>query len=474
MADPAVKISQDLAVTLSEYATTLQYEQINENAIRMTKLDIMDTFATLVAGSSAEGIQELLEIVEEWGGKPEADIFVSGIKVPSLFAALVNGVMAHARDFDDTHDEATLHAGTSVVPAAIAAAQAVGNVSGKEFITAVNIGLDVLCRLGKACTQGLTESGWMYTSLMGYFGATVAAGRIYKLSQTEMLNALGIAYSQAAGNHQVTRDAALTKRMQPGFAAKAALFSVKLAKKGVKGVQNVFQGEDGFFRVYLKNNINLEVILKDLGEKFETEKLSFKPYPCCRHNHPAIDAALELRRKYSIKSSDIESIKVYVTTQGYQAVCTPVHVRKDPHTVVEAQFSIPYNVSVALLTGNVGLSDMTNEAIRREEVLALTAKVEAIVDPELDRLYGRNITPARIIVKTKNNESFQTQVDMAKGHFEHPFSETDIHTKLEDCFKFSKHPLNENASNLLYESVMNLENENEIDRLFSRILNPSS
>ena len=143
MADSAVKISQDLAVTISEYATTLQYEQINENAIRMTKLDIIDTFATLVAGSSAEGIQELLEIVEEWGGKPEADIFVSGIKVPSLFAALVNGVMAHARDFDDTHDEATLHAGTSVVPAAIAAAQAVGNVSGKEFITAVNIGLDV-------------------------------------------------------------------------------------------------------------------------------------------------------------------------------------------------------------------------------------------------------------------------------------------------------------------------------------------
>jgi 2-methylcitrate dehydratase PrpD len=462
----------ELADKISEYATSLDYAQINKKAIFMTKLDIIDTLATLVAGSSAEGIEEVLEIIKDWGGKAEADIFVHGIKVPSLFAALANGIMAHARDFDDTHDEATLHAGTSVVPAAIAAAQAVGNVSGKEFLTAVNIGLDVLCRLGKSCTTGITESGWMYTSLMGYFGATVAAGRIYKLSKSEMHNALGIVYSQVAGNHQVTRDAALTKRMQPGFAAKAALFSVKLAKKGIKGVQNVFEGEDGFFRVYLQNNIIPEMIVKDLGESFETERLSFKPYPCCRHNHAAIDAALELRSKHSINASDIESIEVYVTKQGYEAVCTPVHVRKDPHTAVEAQFSIPYTVSVALLTGKVGLSDMTQEAIRRENILELASKVEAIVDSKFDELFGRNITPARVVIKTKDNETYQAEVDIAKGHFLRPFTTMDIQMKIQDCFNFSKRPLNSNSSNLLYEGVMNLENETEVDRLFSRILNP--
>ena len=178
-------------------------------------------------------------------------MFVFGGKYPAHHAALVNGGMSHARDYDDTHDAAILHAGVSAVPAAIAAGQLRGKLSGADLIAAVAAGLEVTCRLGVAIKVDIIESGFIYTSLLGYFGATAAAGRALGLNEEEMVNAFGIVYSSVAGNHQVTRDASLMKRLQPGLAAQAAVLAVQLAKRGIRGAQNVFEGADGFFRVYL-------------------------------------------------------------------------------------------------------------------------------------------------------------------------------------------------------------------------------
>jgi 2-methylcitrate dehydratase PrpD len=133
--------------------------------------------------------------------------------------------------------------------------------------------------------------------------ATVAAGRVLGLDVAQMVNALGIVYSQAAGNHQVTRDGALTKRMQPGFAAQAALVSVQLARRGVRGAQATFEGADGFLRVYLRDRCDRDVLRKGLGEHFEFTQLSYKPYPCCRFNHTGIDAALALRASAGVSAS---------------------------------------------------------------------------------------------------------------------------------------------------------------------------
>ena len=161
-------------------------------------------------------------------------------------------------------------------------------------------------------------------------------------------------YSSVAGNHQVTRDASLMKRLQPGLAAQAAVVAVQLAQRGIRGPHGVFEGSDGFFRVYLHGRASGDEVRADLGTRFELMNLSYKPYPCCRDTHAAVDAVLELRAEARRAADDIESIRVGLTAPGYQMVCEPEHVRAAPRTVVEAQFSIPYTVAAAWIDGKLG------------------------------------------------------------------------------------------------------------------------
>ena len=301
-----------------------------------------------------------------------------GGRVPAHHAAWVNSAMCHARDYDDTHDGAILHAGVSSVPAAIAAAQLRGTLSGAELIAAVAAGLEVTCRLGTAIKVDIIETGFIYTSLLGYFGATAAAGRALGLTLDEMASAFGIVYSSVAGNHQVTRDASLMKRLQPGLAAQAAVVAVQLARRGIRGPQGVFEGIDGFFRVYLQGRVSGDDVRADLGTRFELMNLSYKPYPCCRDTHAAVDAVLELRAEARRAADDIESIHVGLTAPGYQMVCVPEHVRLAPRTVVEAQFSIPYTVAAAWIDGKLEIGHFTDEALRRTDVLELASRVTVL------------------------------------------------------------------------------------------------
>src|SRR5450432_2843081 len=306
---PSAEADEDFAAVLARFACKLAIGDMPATAIAAAKTNIFDTLACAAAGSGARGVADARELALEWGGAPQATILAFGDKIPAHHAAWVNATMAHARDYDDTHDAAVLHAGVSVVPAALAAAEWRGGVRGSDFITAVAAGLETIFRLGVATQIGIIESGFMYTALFGHFAATVAAGRVAGLDATQMVNALGIVYSQVAGNHQVTRDGALTKRMQPGFAAQAALVSVQLAQRGVRGAQATFEGVDGFLRVYLRDRCDGDVLRAWLGTRYEFVDLSYKPYPCCRFNHTAIDAAISLRASAGISAGSAPSVR---------------------------------------------------------------------------------------------------------------------------------------------------------------------
>ena len=293
------------------------------------------------------------------------------------------------------------------IPAALAAAELRGGARGGDFIAAVAAGLETICRLGVATRIGIIESGFIYTPLFGHFAATVAAGRVLGLDVTQMVNALGIVYSQVAGNHQVTRDGALTKRMQPGFAAQAALVSVQLAQRGVRGAQATFEGVDGFLRVYLRDRCDRDVLRKGLGEHYEFTELSYKPYPCCRFNHTAIDAALALRASAGVSAERVRRIRVGVNRQAYEAVATPIDVRKAPATIVHAQFSLPFTVAAALIDGRVELGHFTERAIRRDDILALAQRVDVFVDEDIEREWGRNISPAELHIEMDDGTTQQ-------------------------------------------------------------------
>ena len=462
---PASGTNDDFAFVLARFACDLTLDLLPANVIEAAKANVFDTLACAIAGSTAPGVAEAVQLAGEWGGASQATLLAFGGKLPAHHAAWVNGTMAHARDYDDTHDAAVLHAGVSVIPAALAAAELRGGVAGGDFIAAVAAGLETICRLGVATQIGIIESGFIYTPLFGHFAATVAAGRVLGLDYAQMVNAIGIVYSQVAGNHQVTRDGALTKRMQPGFAAKAALVSVQLARKNVRGAQHTFEGVDGFLRVYLRDRCDREALRAQLGERFEFTNLSYKPYPCCRFNHTAIEAALELQASGSIDPQRIRSVRVGMTRQSYEAVCTPVAVRKSPQTIVHAQFSIPYTVATALIDGCVELRHFTAEAIRRADILNLAQRVDGFVDDAIERDWSRSISPAHLVVELIDGSKFELRVDYPRGHPTRPMSAVDFDAKLRDCIGVAATTLPTDAATRLRLAVDDLANASDVGEL---------
>jgi 2-methylcitrate dehydratase PrpD len=465
VSDGSSRPATDLAIDLGRFTASLDCAQLAPDVVGAVKMNIGDTLSCALAGSSAQGVAEVSALVTEWGGAAQADVFVLGGRVPAHHAAWVNSAMCHARDYDDTHDGAILHAGVSSVPAAIAAAQLRGTVSGAELIAAVAAGLEVTCRLGTAITVDIIETGFIYSSLLGYFGATAAAGRALGLTPDEMLSAFGIVYSSVAGNHQVTRDASLMKRLQPGLAAQAAVVAVQLARRGIRGPHGVFEGIDGFFRVYLQGRASGDAVRAGLGTRFELMNLSYKPYPCCRDTHAAIDAVLELRAKARGPANEIESILVGLTAPGYQMVCVPEHVRAAPHTVVEAQFSIPYCVAAAWIDGKLKIGHFTDAGLKRADVLELASRVNAYVDDELDRDWRRVVTPAKVTIRFRDGGTLEARVDYSKGHPRNPMTEQELAAKTADCAAFAARPLPAATAARLTSTVAGLESTQDIATL---------
>ena len=462
---------EDFAVVLARFSTALGSTPLPRAVAEAVKLNIFDTLACAAAGSSAHSASRARELAVEWGGAPQATILGYGDRVPAHHAAWVNGTMCHARDYDDTHDAAVLHAGVSVVPAALAAAELRGGVSGTEFMAGVAAGLETICRLGVAATVGPIEAGYIYTGLLGNFSAAIAASRVLGLDVAETVNALGITYSQSGGNHQVTRDAAHTKSMQPGFAAKAALVSVQLTRHQVRGAQATFEGVDGFKRVYLRDQLDSERLRQGLGETFELLQLSYKPYPCCRLTHTAIDVALQVAAEPGFDVARVRRIRVGLNRQSYEAVCTPVEMRKAPKTMVQAQFSIPFTVASALLDRGVGLASFGEAALARADVLALAQRVDCYVHDDIQRDWGRGVTPAQVDFEFDDGRTRSLRIDLPLGHPSRPMTVAAQDAKAADCFRAAARPLRDDGARELRRLVEDLERLDDV-RALARVLSP--
>ena len=446
----------DSVKKLVDHVTGTQFSDLPEAVVDNAKRFILDSLGVAIAGSSAPGCKEVVDLVKELGGKPEATILIYGGKVPSPSAAMANSMMMHALDFDDTLDESALHAHVSVLPAALATAESVGKVSGKDLITAVTLGVDLVCRLGLATRRPLS---WIRSATCGFFGAAAAAGKVMGLDGDQMSNALGVAYSQVAGNAQCLIDGGLVKRMQPAFAARAGILSAFLAQGGITGARHFLEGQYGFFNLYEGGNYGREKLLEDLGNRFEGMKLSIKPYPSCRMTHAAIDAALAIREEHGIEPSDIEEIIVHASKMVYDMVGSPFAIRENPQ--VDAQFSIPYTVAAALIRGDVFLKDFEESPIRDPRALACAEKVRVEVDPELAE---RDMMTAHLVLKTKD-KVYSKRVNRVKGNPLNPMSLDDCIEKFRKCILSSQRPMPGEKVDEILDCLVNLEGLKEIRKL---------
>jgi len=449
---------KDLAYDLAGNAAKVKYEHLPEDVLEITKKFILDTLATMIAGSSAPGCKSVVDLVKDWGGKEESTIAIYGGKVVSENAALVNSMMAHARDFDDTHDEAVLHANVSVLPAALAVAERNGGVSGKDLITAVAVGVDLMSRLGLGA-KGLLN--WILSSTAAYFGSTVAAGRLLGLDEDRLLHAMGIAYSQCAGSYQCLVDGGLVKRMQPAFAARAAIMSSILAQRGITGARNIFEGQFGFFPIYYDGKYDRKKVIEGLGAEFEGKNLSIKLYPCCRYVHGCVDATLSLVKQNDIMPDDVAEVVAHVTQAAYDFVGRPFEIRVSPQ--VDAQFNIPYTISVAIARRDVFIDDFFEEKIKGDtQVLQLTKKVKVVVDQEP---IAKGLTPCVVDIRTKDGKVYSERVEILRGDPRKPVSIEEVAQKFRKCAAFSAKPVSKENIEEIIGTVSNLEAVSDVSEL---------
>jgi 2-methylcitrate dehydratase PrpD len=242
---------------------------------------------------------------------------------------------------------------------------------------------------------------------------------------------MGIAYHQWGGNGLCVKDGALTKRLGPGFSVRGGIVSALMAEKGVTGAQNVLEGEWGLYSLYFQGNYDADVLTSDLGKTFEAINVIFKPYPCCRGIHPAIDAALAIVRENNVAPDDVEEIVLTVTNAHQSLLCTPWEAKTAPRNPVDAQFSIPWGVATALSRQHVGLESFSETALEDKTILDFTSKMKLEVDPELER--DKKCDPTRIRLTTRQNEVHVRQVEEPLGSLTNPMSYDDCAGKFKNC-----------------------------------------
>ncbi len=413
----------------------LRWDSVAQSTQASVRRELLDYFGASIAGRAAAGMPPWLKVLIDFGGRPDSRV-MGGPRVPAPTAALCNGYFGHVLEFDDTHDEAVLHAGSAAIPAAFAAAGMRGEVSGKELCEAVLLGVELTCRLGVATRLNLVEGGWIYTALLGHFGATLAAARVIDHRENVLRNAFGIVYCLASGNHQSTREGAPTKHVQPGFAAANAITAALMASRGLDGVKQPLTGEDGLARVYLHDRFDPARAVRDLGSQWEFDRLSIKPYPTCRLTHPAISAALELRAQLGSDADKIQRVELVIGPQAHDVVGRDIPERRTPQTRVAAQFSVYWAVAIALTHGEVTPRQLADEIPPSPKTADVIRRISGAADTTADQRDIGGCT-LRAFGPFGVREVRQTN---AIGHPDHPLSDDELIAKFKANLCYAEVP----------------------------------
>ena len=410
-------VEQDLARFVKETS----YDNLPEEVIRQAKLCLLDLVGAACAGAMALPGHVVTEIIEEAGGNPQAVLIGRKEKVPALNAALGNGLYAHGLEFDDLHRQSILRPGSPIIPAALAAAEKVGS-SGKELITAIVIGYEVGIRIAEAMTPS-HYNYWHTTGTCGTFAAAVAAGKLLNLNESQLIDALGHAGTQAAGLMELhySPEGMMSKPLHASKAAQNGLFSAMLAAGGYTSTKTMLSGEKGFLRVFAPK-AKMEKITEGIGKDFKIMQISFRLYASTRHTHAGIDLALRLREK-GIKPEDIELLRIQTYGVARDLVGEPF-----PETIYEAKFSLPFCVSTALVYGHVGIEDFTEERLHDHTLEELMSHCTVEIDPLLDAHYPEKWA-AKLNVILRDGTVDHEQTDFPRGDPENKVSLEELHTK---------------------------------------------
>jgi 2-methylcitrate dehydratase PrpD len=340
-------------------------------------------------------------------------------------AALVNGTAAHGEDFDDTFEGGPVHAGAVAVPAVLAACEREG-LSGARAAAGIAAGVELMCRLSLVAPMGAHKAGFHPTAVFGALAAAGGAGVAMGLERDALVSALGIAGSMASGIIEYLAEGTWTKRMHAGWAAQSGLRAALMARGGFKGPRTVLEGTHGFYKAFAPSVApDFAPLLTDLGQRWVTEDLAFKPYACGTMTQPFIDCALALARS-GIQADAIVAIECEVGEGTVHRLWEPLGVKHRPPTPYAAKFSTPYCMAVGFFDGRAGFAQFTDARIADATVLALAEKIRYRINPHDE--YPRNFS-GHLRATLRDGSTAEFRQPHMRGGAREPLGDAEVSAK---------------------------------------------
>jgi 2-methylcitrate dehydratase PrpD len=422
-----------LSSTLGRFAASLRFENLSTAVVDSVVERLVDTIGICVAAGQSPELEAVFDVVAAGGGTGQAGVIGFECRLPAPAAALVNGVLAHSLDYDDTHLPSILHPSAVLVPVALAAAELSG-AHGGDLVAALAAGYEIDVRLGMAAYDPVArnnvffERGLHATSICGCLAGAAVAARLLGLSPEQTQDAIGIAASMGAGLLEANRVGGSVKKLHCGLAARAAIQAAQFARAGFTGPPTALEGRFGFYQALTGGAFDPGVVTGGLGTAWETPRIFFKPYPANHFTHAGIDAALKLRARPGFDVARVEHLTLGVAAPTLRTIAEPRVEKARPRSGYHAKFSGPFTVATALLHGSPGLAAFTDQAATDEATLALAARVECVEDPRCAAIYPNHF-PAVLRADLGAGGTVVEEVLVNRGSPDNPLTRAELEGK---------------------------------------------
>lgn len=422
-------MSKTLAELISEVSVNTKFEDLPQYAVDKAKMLTLDVLASMVGTRKVISSEIARSVAEELGGPEEASIVGCPKKVAAPNAAYANAIQCYGLDFVDDHNESNAHPSPVTFPVSMALSEQLKR-SGKEYIEAVCLGNEVVCRMGSAYLGEMYSQGFHPTSTCGTMGGVVSAAKLMKLDELHTSYAQGIAGSAVAGLMAWNSQGSFTKRYQAGRPSMDCIVAARMAEKGFNGPTDIFESTDGLLHAYsYHDTYDTKWITDGLGKDWIFASSSIKVYPCCRYSGGHLDACLEIVNKYHPDPAKIEKIFIRSSLQTMHLLAEP---RKwDPKNIVDLQFSMPYQASVAFLNGKFGVAELDVNYIEHPLIKKMIAATTVVKDDEFERRYPEHYSSA-VTITMEDGTEYTAVVDDPKGDWRNPVTYEDVENKFRD------------------------------------------
>ena len=440
-----------ISLQLAEFVHDTRFEDIPSSVVEEQKKSIIDAIGiTLGASTLGDGCKDFVEMAEQFasGGAPEATVIGFNKKLPMIWAAFANASMAHSLDYGDTNQRTPLHSNSSTFPTGLALAEKLGNVTGKELMTALIVGSETACRVASAIIAPLEKYGFYMPPILTSFGATAAACKLLDLSPKQIVDALSFNLTQTTCSSELTNaPTTIVRSVRESFAAKNALIAAFAAQRGLSGFSEPLEGKNGFYHAYARGEEHIENVTKDLGKDFLCESLYFKLWPSCGGTHGTINCLLNIVEKYHPKLEDIQEIHCILHERNRQLM-EPLEVKRAPTTSMVGKFSIPYTGAVAMVKGNVTLSSFEPEVFSDKLVKEVASKFTYEVNEAW-------VSSSKNTVVLTMKDGTKYEHDYVRDMSRTPFEK--VVDKARSCAQYAYVPVSDSRFNKIVDTVIGFE-----------------